>query len=146
MAWSFNVGRGAIVIGLAGALIVAVACSSDDKDKGSSSSGSSPAAAAAAASPDASGNMTIVAKDNSYSAGTINVKAGQKVNLTLDNEGAAIHNIAILNQKGPDGQDIQTPLINAKQKGSLEFTLPAGTYDFYCSVHAAEMRGKIVAQ
>src|SRR6476660_2382001 len=124
----FSVGRGVIVIGLAGVLAAGAACSSGGSDKGSSSSAAS-SAPAAAASPDASGNITVTAKDNSYSTGTINAKAGQKVTLTIDNQGAAIHNFAIMGQKGADGQDIQTPLVNTKQKGTIDFTLPAGTYD-----------------
>jgi plastocyanin len=73
-------------------------------------------------------------------------KANQQINLTLDNKGAAIHNFAIQGQKGPDGKDIDTGLINGGKQGSVAFTLAAGSYDFICTVHPAEMKGKLTVQ
>ena len=137
--------------------VVAASCSSDDlSEKGGSgtstaaSSGSSSAAAGKAA-VDAAGRITIVAKDNGatnnrYDPKEFTAPANQKVVVTLENQGSAIHNWQIVGQKGPDGQEIQTPLLPAGQKGSVEFSLPAGTYDFYCAVHPVDMRGKIFVQ
>jgi plastocyanin len=138
--------------------VVAASCSADDvSEKGAgsgpstvASSGSS-AGAAGKAAVDAAGRITIIAKDtgttnNRYEPKEFTAHANQKVVVTLENQGSAIHNWQIVGQKGPDGQEIQTPLLPAGQKGNVEFSLPAGTYDFYCAVHPVDMRGKITVQ
>jgi len=135
--------RFGLVLALAAAVVGGVACSSDDGDKGTKNSSSSSASGAV----DASGNITIVGKDNVYEPKQFTGPANQKITVKLDNQGAAIHNFAVKDQKGPDGNDIGAlALINAKQTGTVEFTLPAGSYDFYCTVHPVEMTGKFTLQ
>jgi len=128
-----------LAFGVVGMLLLGAACSSGDADKGAKKD-SAPAAVVAV---DANGAVTVVAKDNSYAPKDFTAKAGQKTSVTLDNQGAAIHNIALKGQKGADGNDMQTALIPAKQKATLEFTLPAGVYDLYCTVHPLDMTGKL---
>jgi plastocyanin len=130
--------RVASAAALAVVLMVAAACGSEDSGGGNASSGS-----AAKGAVDATGAITILAKDNVYQPKEFTGPGGQKIALTLDNKGAAIHNLVIKDQKGADGKEIQTTLLPANQSEVLEFTLPAGTYDFYCSVHPVEMRGKM---
>lgn len=108
-----------------------------------SSGGSASDSKSSAVTTDANGAITIVAKDNTYSAKAFTAKAGQKTTVTLNNQGSAIHNFQLLNQNGPDGKEIQTALIKAGESGSVDFTLPAGSYEYYCAVHPAEMRGKL---
>jgi plastocyanin len=48
-----------------------------------------------------------------------------------------------VDQKGPDGKEIQTELIPGGQTDTVSFTLAAGSYDFHCTVHPVEMRGTI---
>jgi plastocyanin len=148
-------GRVALVLGASLLLVAAAtACSSDEAaDKGSAPAAAAGASSGAAAKPtvDASGNITIIATDkgtadNRFEPKEFTVPANQKVTVTLENKGSAIHNFQIIGQKGPDGQDIQTPLLPAGQKGSVEFSLPAGTYDFFCAVHPVDMRGKLTVQ
>jgi plastocyanin len=119
-------------------LVLGVACSSDDSGGGNASSGSG-----AKGAVDAAGAITILAKDNVYQPKEFTGPGGQKIALTLDNKGAAIHNLVLKDQKGADGKELQTTLLPANQSEVLEFTLPAGSYDFYCSVHPIEMRGKM---
>lgn len=131
-----------LAAGLTTLVFTAVACSSDasgDESKGSSG-------AAGSAAVDASGAITIVGKDNVFEPKEFTGPASQPITVTLNNTGAAIHNLAIKDQKGPDGKEFQTALINSKQSGTVQFTLPAGTYDFYCSVHPVEMRGTMTLQ
>ena len=135
--------RFGLVLALSAAVVGGVACSSDDGDKGTKNSSSSSASGAV----DASGNITIVGKDNVYEPKQFTGPANQKITVKLDNQGAAIHNFAVKDQKGSDGNDIGAlALINAKQTGTVEFTLPAGSYDFYCTVHPVEMTGKFTLQ
>jgi plastocyanin len=129
--------RPALAIGLAALVIAAVACGSDDSEDNASGS-----AASAAATVDASGVITIIAKDNFYEPKSFTGPATQNINVTLDNKGAAIHDFVIKDQKGPEDKEIQTGLIQAGKTGAVEFALPAGAYDFYCAVHPVEMRGK----
>lgn len=132
-----------LAAGLLALVVAGVACSSDAS--GSESKDSSGSAASKAA-VGANGAITIVGKDNVFEPKEFTGPAGQPITVTLNNTGAAIHNFVIKDQNGPDGKEIQTPLINAKQTGTVQFTLPAGTYDFYCSVHPVEMRGKMTLQ
>lgn len=141
MKQRFWVVRAALAVGLVTMAIGLVACGSDD---GGDAKGS--AAAPSKGTVDPSGAVMVVAKDNSYTPNEISGPAGQPITVTLDNQGAAIHNVVLKDQKGTDGQEIQTALINAKQTGTVAFTLPAGSYDFYCSVHPVEMRGKLTLQ
>ena len=132
--------RPALALGLAVLVIAAVACGSEDSED--NTSGTSGSAASNAAAVDATGAITIVAKDNFYEPKSFTGPGGQSIKVTLDNEGAAIHDFVIKDQKGPDDKEIQTGLIQAGKTGSVEFTLAAGNYDFYCAVHPVEMRGK----
>jgi len=118
-------------------VIAAAACGSDNSKDNASGS-----AAAAAATVDASGAITITAKDNFYDPKSFSGPAAQSIKVTLDNKGAAIHDFVIKDQKAADGKEIQTGLIPAGKTGAVEFTLAAGNYDFYCAVHPVEMRGK----
>jgi len=135
----FNV-RTALLIGALAAVLTAAACGSDNAsgEKTAASGSSAPAAAAVT-----NGAITIVAKDNLFEPTSFTAPAGTAVTVTLKNEGAALHNFALVDQKGPDGKEIQTELLAGGKSGTVEFTLAAGTYDFRCTVHPAEMRGTI---
>ncbi len=152
-------GRVTLILGASLALVVAAAaCSTDETSEKNTGSGAPTAAApgsssGAVAKPavDAAGRITIVAKDsgttnNRFEPKEFSAPANQKITVMLDNQGMAVHNWQIVGQKGPDGQEIQTPLLPAGQKGNVEFSLPAGTYDFYCAVHPVDMRGKLTVQ
>lgn len=134
--------RLAFAVGVAALIVVGVACGSDDSNDSTSNSSSSTANAAV----DASGAITIIAKDNVYEPKEFTGPAGQNITVTLDNKGAAIHDFVIKDQKGEDGKEIQTGLINAGKTGTVQFSLPAASYDFYCAVHPVEMRGKFTLQ
>ena len=130
-------------LGLVGLLLAGVACGSDDSGdsakKGAGASGS-------VGTVDASGTILITGKDHFFEPKQFTGKAGQKTTVNFENKGAAIHNFVIKDQKGPSGQEIQSQLLPAGQKEAVEFTLAAGTYEYYCSVHPVEMRGTITVQ
>jgi len=129
-----------VVLGLAAALIGGVACGSDDDGGG----GTGSASAASAGAVDASGTITIVAKDNVFEPKQFTGPANQSITVKLDNQGAAIHNFAVKGQKGADGNEIgAVKLVQGKQSDTVQFALPAGSYDFYCTVHPVDMTGKM---
>jgi uncharacterized cupredoxin-like copper-binding protein len=65
-----------------------------------------------------------------FEPATLTVRANAPVNLTLDNSGAAlIHDFTI---DSVDGQRVHVRA-QPNSRGTGQFTLPAGTYQFYCS-------------
>lgn len=138
MRYRIVAGRVALTVGALAMLGLAAACGGGDEATESAKS-----AVKSAVTVGADGAATITARDNSFTPKALAAPANQPVKLTLDNKGAAIHNWAVAGQNGPDGKEIQTALIPAGQQGIVEFSLPAGTYDFYCPVHPVEMRGKL---
>lgn len=135
-------GRAALLVGACALLLVGAACGSSEASSDTKSASAATAAAAPAAAV-VNGAITVTAKDNVFEPTSFSAPAGTEVTVTLDNKGAALHNFALVNQKGPDGKDIQTELIPGGQSDTVEFKLPAGTYDFHCSVHPVEMRGTL---
>jgi plastocyanin len=132
----FNV-RAALLLGACALVVLGAACGSDD------ASGETPAASGAAAATAVNGAVTVTAKDNVFEPKSLAVPAETEVTVTLENKGAALHNFALVDQKGPDGKEIQTELIPGGQTDTVSFTLAAGSYDFHCTVHPVEMRGTI---
>lgn len=134
-------GRSTSAVGcaLTGVLALALfvtACGGDDND-------------GASATPVTSATITM--RDNSFSPNNITVPVGQQVTFTLQNRGAAVHNMQV---EGPDGNygtgdDIKsTPeTINAGQNGTLVATFAtAGTIDFRCEFHPDDMKGKVTVR
>lgn len=107
------------------------------------------------------GVTTVVMEDNVFLVngeenGTITAVAGTETVLPLDNEGSAIHNMHI-SQGGFDvaicraGANPAAPCsdpasVRAGTQASITFTLAAGTYDYRCDFHVAEMAGTLEVQ
>ena len=97
--------------------------------------------------PPAGGNagdaVTVVAKDIAFKNPDVAVKAGAPVQIVLDNQDGAPHNIAIsdANGQGVFKGDIVS---NAKVTYNVP-ALAAGTYTFICEVHP-NMKGTITAK
>lgn len=73
--------------------------------------------------------ITIEAKEFSYSTKKISVKKGEKIKLTLVNKGRTSHDFKV------EGTNISTKLTGAGTTESIEFTInEAGNYAFFCSV------------
>ena len=163
LVWLRDKGRIGLVFALAALMslaLVAIACGDDDDDDAdktpttaAATKTATPAATVAAtrtASPAASPaaaatTVKVVMKDNSFDPKSINVPAGKEVTFDLDNQGQAIHNMSVK----VDGKDVVSvpDSIRAGQKGKLTTTFAkAGTFDFKCDFHPAEMTGKITAQ
>ena len=97
--------------------------------------------------PPAGGNtgdaVTVVAKDIAFKNPDVTVKAGAPVQIVLDNQDGAPHNIAISDANG-QGVFKGEIVSNAKVTYNVP-ALAAGTYTFICEVHP-NMKGMITAK
>lgn len=119
-------------------------------------SGSPAPGATTAAGIAVSGSMTIEMGDNFFTLNgqknpTITVKAGDTINVTAKNTGTAIHNLHVANpsnQYSSPGDSVLNPqALPGGQQGTLSFTFAkAGTYNYQCDFHPADMKGQIVVQ
>jgi plastocyanin len=122
--------RHATIAALLGAALLA-GCGGDDEP-----SGSTPTAVAATAA--AAPTDTIDIKDFRFVPVTATVKAGQKI--AVANADSAPHTLTEQPKSGPPLFD--TGNVTGRKTGS--FTAPkAGTYEYYCELHAF-MKGKLV--
>ena len=73
--------------------------------------------------------ITIEAEEYSYSTEEISVKKGEKVKLTMVNNGRMSHDFVV------DDTDIATSFVGPGKSVSVEFTIDEiGSYTFFCSV------------
>ena len=87
--------------------------------------------------------IVIVAKDLRFQTDAVTIPAGEPVDIVLDNQEGAPHNIAIRDAGGATvfkGEIVS----NAKATNAVP-ALTAGTYTFLCEVHP-DMVGTITAQ
>jgi plastocyanin len=91
--------------------------------------------------------LTVTARDNVFDPQEMSMQANQSTAVTLRNQGTAIHNWEILNVTDKDGKPVKTKLISGGQSDTIVFTMSrTGTFDYFCEVHPAEMRGKITVR
>jgi plastocyanin len=94
-----------------------------------------------------SNTPVVTATDNKFDPKTLAFSANNKVTLTLNNKGAAAHNIHFIGVKDPSGKDVAGAILAGGQSETIEFDAPApGTYKFQCDVHPAEMTGSLTVQ
>ncbi len=112
-----QLGLGAVVIATA----AAVACAGSGSAASKTSTGASSAPQ----------NLTVKGTDQlRFQPATLTAKANTPIRVTLDDTGdALIHDFVIDNAGGKQVKIEAQP--NSKATG--EFTVPAGTYQFYCS-------------
>lgn len=92
-------------------------------------------------------SFTVKGTDYKFDPADITVQSGQKVTVTLQNNGSVAHNWTVLDL---DGKDVGTGDVEPRQKKSVEFTATkAGTYTIECTVpgHAdAGMKGTLTVR
>ena len=100
-------------------------------------------AACGGASPTPAGTpavtLPLTAKNLAFDEATMAVPADQTFAITLDNEDAVPHNVAIT---GNGQSRTSEPFIGPATKTFTYAALPAGTYTFLCSVHT-DMKGTL---
>lgn len=112
----------------------------------------------ASAGPSASGGpgpgeLEITMTDNKFDQTALTAAADTEVSIPLTNNGAAVHNVHVSDADGKFSGDFCTaggptpcskpPRLNGGSTGTLDFNLPAGTYQFRCDYHATEMKGTL---
>jgi uncharacterized cupredoxin-like copper-binding protein len=70
----------------------------------------------------------VSAGDLFFDPNALTIPANTDVTITLTNGGGSQHDLY-----QPD-MDAQTPLLNPGESGSVVINLPAGTYQFWCTV------------
>lgn len=88
--------------------------------------------------------VSVGAKEFSFTPSKITVDAGSKVRLTLENSGNVSHDFVI------DELDVTTTLVSPGDSETIDFTVSkAGSYEFYCSIPGhkeAGMAGTLVVK
>jgi len=107
----------------------------------------SPTAAAQPSAPTgpASDGPTIVAKDMKFQTTTVEVKAGENLNLHFDNQDSAPHNVAIYKDANASEKISIGDVVSSSKTDQVVPALAAGTYFFRCDVHT-NMTGTIVVK
>lgn len=145
-----NTWKKALLVGVAGLLLVplAAACGGDDEEGGSTVK---PGATATKADGGNGGGeareIEVVMTDNVYTPKEIKVPVNTTIKFTVPNKGTAIHNMHVLS-KDSEGKDFSSDtIVNAGASSTFEakFT-KKGVVDFQCDYHVPEMVGKIVVE
>lgn len=105
--------------------------------------------------------VTVVATDNAFDVTEISFPAESDVTITLDNQGAAFHNIEVWDSPEPgqgavletciegcaEPPKVATQLSAGPVTQVLKFKTPGpGTYAYHCVAHPSEMKGVITVQ
>ena len=128
-------------LGLVALAVVTAACSGGTGGTTASPAASTPVASAPAASTPA-GAIVVVAKDVKFSTASIAAPANETFQITLDNQEAVPHNVAIKDASG--AVKFKGEIVTSTK---ITYDVPAlagGAYEFFCEVHP-DMKGTLTA-
>lgn len=143
--------RVALVAGTLLLMLASAACMGGGGSSYGSSTASTPAAtkasAASSGSPASSGTqkqLTITAKDFSFSADAVNVAKGDTIAITFKNSGSATHTLTFYSDAAYNnaiaGGD--TGSVSGGATKALTVTADVGLF-YRCNIHPTQMQGKI---
>ena len=144
--------RAAIFAALSSALLLAAgACSGSNEPSGPTTTPASPT----------SGEITVASHEWSFEPQAIVLPRGQEISLTLENDGAILHNLKVddlkvdvieeISSGGFSGNDDELFVgADSGDVGLLRFVpLEAGEYEFYCNIanhRQLGMEGRLTVQ
>jgi plastocyanin len=126
-----------LLLALAGFAVLGLlvaACGDDDDNGGSNATATRSAAAGTASGGGSPVDVTITATDFKFDKASISAKSGQKVNITLVNDGSAEHSFTV------GDEDVAEAEGGEDADGS--FTVSSSTTEFHCKYHS-QMKGTI---
>ncbi len=83
------------------------------------------------------GVITVQSIDFAFDKASIGGEAGSTIEIAFSNEGLATHTFTV--------DEIEVDLqLSAGESGTLQFTFPDESFDFYCRFHPTQMRGTLV--
>lgn len=149
-----NTWKKAILVGVAGLLLVplAAACGGDDEEGGSTITPGATATNGGDNGDNGNGGgeareIEVVMTDNIFTPKEIKVPVNTTIKFTVPNKGTAIHNMHVLS-KDSEGKDYSSDtIVNAGASSTFEVKFTKkGVVDFQCDYHVPEMVGKIVVE
>ncbi|MFQ5382567.1 MAG: cupredoxin domain-containing protein [Dehalococcoidia bacterium] len=102
-----------------------------------------------AAGGSSGGGADVIATDIQFNVTELTAKAGEEVSMSFENQGAILHNLAILTEPGgePVAEGARGEFINGGEGYTLTFTAPEpGEYTFICEIHPQQMVGKFIVE
>lgn len=132
---------GLLVVPVAGLAWAGATAGRQDATPGDSADASPEASPMA--SPTAVEEIVVEAQDILYDITEITIPADTDVTITLVNKGVLEHDLVI------EELDIATELLRAGETGSIVVNVPAGTYEYWCTVTGHKelgMRGTLTAE
>ncbi len=119
---------------LALALAGVAACGDDDSDDDDPAETTAPAGTAT--EPPSQGATTVQAIDFAFDKASISGEAGSTVEIDFSNEGLATHTFTV--------EELEVDLVlSAGESGTLQFTFPDESFEFFCRFHPTQMRGTL---
>ncbi len=120
---------------LALALAGVAACGDDDGD-GDDGPSETTASADVATDTPSDGATTVQAIDFAFDKASIGGEAGSTIEVDFSNEGLATHTFTV------DEIDVDLQL-SPGDSGTVQFTFPDESFEFYCRFHPTQMRGTL---
>lgn len=126
-----------LALSLLAPLALLAACGDDDNATSTPKPAATTAGAAAttAAAGTTAKDVAITAADFSLTPATITAAAGQKINVTLKNDGAVEHSFTVGTTDVTEAE--------AGATGTGEYAVQAGDTEFHCKYHPTTMKGTI---
>ncbi len=131
--------RRMVIVVLAGVLALAAAgCGGgDDEDGGSASATTTAPETTAAAGGGGEDELQLVASGTAWDTTSFELTSGSNYSIEVDNQDGVQHNFTFEAAQA----DVDLP---ANEDATVTFTAPAaGSYEFFCAIHPAAMKGTI---
>ena len=120
---------------LALALAGAAACGGGDDDGGDDGPAETTAPADTANTP-TDGVIAVQAVDSAFDKASISAEVGSRLQVDFSNDGQSTHTFTVLEL------DVDL-LLSGGDSGTLEFTFPDESFEFFCRIHPSQMRGTL---